>query len=189
MPPYTIDCHQPACHGSSKVKSPCLIPSSASQLGDELSLSIRHFINQPPPSTRPISHEHCLQRISPNSPNYGLQVHMIMATKCICKLARPQPPWVSLNSLDYGLQVRTIMASKCISKPPRSPFRSASLCSLDHSLRVYLQTHSITTSKYISKFTRSWPWSVSPSALDRNVPAHLTFLSSTACSQSRYGRV
>jgi len=35
VPPYTIDCHQSARHVSSKVKSPCHIPTFASQLTDE----------------------------------------------------------------------------------------------------------------------------------------------------------
>jgi len=30
VPPYTIDCHQPALHESSKVRSPCHIPTVAS---------------------------------------------------------------------------------------------------------------------------------------------------------------
>jgi len=109
-----------------------------------------------------------------------------MASKCISKLARSQPPSASLNSLDYGLQVRTIMASMCISKLVRSRSRSASLNSLDHGLQVYLQIRSITASKCISKLARSRPRSVSLSSLDRHFQAHLELLSSTACSQSRY---
>ena len=46
--PYTIDRHQPAHHESSKVKSPCLIPTFASQQTDELSLSTRCAVHRPP---------------------------------------------------------------------------------------------------------------------------------------------
>jgi len=140
--------------------------------------------------------------VSPNSLDYGLQVH-------ISKLARSCPPSVSPNSLDYSLQVhlhtRLITASKCISKLGRlrplsvlqtcsitaSKFArswppSASTHSLDHGLQVHLHTGSIMASECISKLARSRPRSVSLSSLDRHVQAHLELLSSTACSQSRY---
>jgi len=55
-----------------------------------------------------------------------------MVSKCISKLARSQPPRVSLNSQDYGLQVCTMTASKYISKLARSWPPSASPNSLDH---------------------------------------------------------
>jgi len=120
----------------------------------------------PPPSTCPISLDHglqvhlqtvldhslqvCLQtgsipvsncisklgRLRPQSSHdHGLEVH-------ITKLTRSQPVIVSPNLLEYCLQVRTIMATKCIS--PNS---------LNDGLQLYLQTGSITA----SKFARSWP--------------------------------
>jgi len=58
--------------------------------------------------------------------------------------------------------------------------------SLHHGLQVHLQIHSITTCKCIAKVTRSLPRSVSLSAFDRQFLAHLEFLSSGVCSQSRY---
>jgi len=35
VPPFTIDCHQPALHETSQVKSHCHIPTVASKLSDE----------------------------------------------------------------------------------------------------------------------------------------------------------
>jgi len=123
-------------------------------------------VNRSPPSTRPISLDHglqvylqtysttaskCISRLARLRPaswhNHGLQVH-------ISKLARLRPPSVSPNSVDYGMH-------KCISKLTWSRSRSASLSSLDQGLQVYLQIHSITASKCISKVARSWPRSMS----------------------------
>jgi len=88
-----------------------------------------------------------------------LQPRLIMACKCISKLARSQPPSASLSSLEYSLQVNhqpcSIMASKCFSEVTRSRPPRASPHSFDSSLQVYLQTRSITASECISKFTRS----------------------------------
>jgi hypothetical protein len=111
-------------------------------------------------------------------PNYRLQIdrlqvllqsRSITASKCISKLARSQPPSVSLNSHDYGLQVRTITASKCISKLARSQPSSVSLNSLDHGLQVQLQTRSITASKCITKLARLRL----PSSHDHGLQVHL----------------
>jgi len=56
--------------------------------------------------------------VSPDRLDYGLQDHMIVASKCISKLARSQPPSESLNSDDHGLEVhlqtRSITASEYI---------------------------------------------------------------------------
>ena len=127
MPPYTINCHQPrARHESSEEKSPCHMPTVASQLTDEESVSTRHAFRQPPPRTRPISLNDSLHSVSPNLLDYGLPVHTNMDSKCISKLARLWPPSVSLNSLNYRFQVhfqaRLIMASECISEFTRSSF-------------------------------------------------------------------
>jgi len=120
----------------------------------------------------------------------GLQVlvqsHLIMASKCTCKLARSRPPSLSPNSLDHGLQVyhytRSIMASKSAgSRPPSAspnlhdygpqvhisklpPSRPPS--SHEQGLQVHLYTRSITISECISKFNRPGPPSVSPNTLN-----------------------
>ena len=154
VPPYMIDHHQPARQESSNVKSPCHISTFASQLSDELSLSTQRAVHRPPPSTRPISLDYCIQ------------LRTMIAPKCISILVQSRPPSVSPNTFDYGLQVRTIMACKCICKLARSWSQSGSLSSLDHSLQVHLQTSSIMNSECISKFTQSWPPSVSPNTLD-----------------------
>jgi len=90
--PYTIDRHQPACQESSKVKSPCHIPTFASQLTDQQSLSTWLAVYQPPYSTCLISLNRGLQSVSPKSLDYGLQGHLqprsITASNCISELAR-----------------------------------------------------------------------------------------------------
>ena len=59
------------------------------------------------------------------------------------------------------------MASKCIAKLAQSRSLIASLCSLNHSIQVYLQSHSITPSKCISKLARLWH----PSTHDHGLPS------------------
>jgi hypothetical protein len=117
--------------------------------------STRRAFHRPALSTRPISLDHGLQSVLPNSLDYGLQVRTIMASKCISKLARSRSRSASLSSLDHSLQVylqiHSITASKCISKLARSRPPS----SHDHGLQVHLQTRSITASECISEFTRS----------------------------------
>jgi len=64
------------------------------------------------PSTPRIWINHALQ--------VHLQIHSIMASKCICEFTPSQPPCPSPNSLDYSLQshlqVHLILASKYISR-------------------------------------------------------------------------
>jgi len=103
----------------------------------------------------------------------------IMASMCISKLARAQPPSLSPHLLDHSLEVCTLMACKRISP-------SASLSSLDLGLQVHLQTHSIMASKFISKLPLLWPPNVSRCSLQSNLQTNLDLLPSTACSQSRY---
>jgi len=68
VPPYTIDPHWPACHESSKVKSPCHIPTFASQLTDKYSLSTRpRTVHRQPSSTHLISLDHGIQSVSLDS--------------------------------------------------------------------------------------------------------------------------
>ena len=50
--------------------------------------------------------------VSLNSPNYGLQVHMIVASKCISNLAHSDPPSLHDYCLQVHLQTRSITASK-----------------------------------------------------------------------------
>jgi len=118
---------------------------------------------------------------SPNSLDYGLQVHLqtrpVTASKCNSKLAWSQPPSASPNSLDRSLQVYlqspSITASKCISKLAQSQQRSVSPNSLDYGLQVHLQTRSVTASKCISKLTWSRPPSASPNSLDHSLQVYL----------------
>jgi len=95
------------------------------------------------------------------------------------------------------------------SRPPKFFSKLTQLwspSSRDHGFQVHLQTHSVTISECLSRFTRSqppsvslkttskWicklgrsrPWSVPLSSLDPHFQAHLKLLSSTAYSQSSY---
>jgi len=177
VPPYMIDRHQPALQDISNVNSHCHIPTVASKLTEQNSLTTWRTIHWLPLSIRP------------NSLNHGIQVRTILASKCITKLARLGP----LNSLAHGLQVylptRMIMASKCIPKLARL----RPLNRLDHRLQLYhqtctipasmftqlwppcayLQTRSITASKCISIVARLWPSSASPKSLNYSLQVHL----------------
>ena len=109
VPPYMIGCLQRARPESSKIKSPCYIPTFASQLTDEKSLSTRCAVHRPPPSTCSISLHHSLRSESPNTLDYSLQAYLetrlMMTFKCISKYAWLLPPRASLNWLDHGLWV------------------------------------------------------------------------------------
>jgi len=103
----------------------------------------------------PRSHDHCLQvhisklarsrppSVSPNSLDYGLQVHLqtrsITISECISKFTRSRPPSVSPNTLDYRLQVhlqiRSITALEYISEFTRSSFTGAPRIALKHRLQ------------------------------------------------------
>ena len=173
VPPYTIDWQQPARHRCSKVKSPCHVPMFVSQLTDEWSLNARRAIHRPAPGTRPISLDHSLRSVSPNSHDYVLQVRTIMTSKCISILARSQSLSASLSSLDHGLQVyhqiRSISSCKCISKLARLQTPS----SHDHGPQVHLQTRSITASMCISKYPRLPPARASPNSLCHGLGVYL----------------
>jgi hypothetical protein len=120
-----------------------------------------------PPSASPNSRNHGLQvllgtrsimtsKFAPSwTPSAYLKTRLIVASKCITKLARLHPPSASPDSHDHSLQVHlrahSITALKCIStlarlRAPRSH---------DHRLEVHLQTYSITASQGISEFTLS----------------------------------
>jgi len=85
------------------------------------------------------------------------------------KLAWSWPTSASPNSLNHSLQVNlstgTTMASKLARLRPPS--------SHDHGLHVYLQTGSIMIGECNTKFPRSWPPSVSPSAVYLHHQEHL----------------
>jgi len=138
IPPYTINCHQPARRESSNIKSPCHNPTVASQLTDKWSPNTRHAVHRQPPTARPISLNGFLQSVSPNLQDDGLQV---------------------------DLQTHSIMISECISKFTWSRLPSVFLNMLNYPLHVHLQTRSITASKCISDFTRSQSPSTSPNSL------------------------
>jgi len=155
----------------SALGAPCI--DSHQVLIQSRSITASKIISKPtrsqPPSVSPNSRDYGLQVsmimaskcISPNSLNHDLEMHLqtrsIMASKIISKPTRSQPPSVSPNSPDYGLQVSMIMASKCIS--PNS---------LNHDLEMHLQTRSIAA----SKFTRAWLPSASPIMFDHDHEVH-----------------
>jgi len=72
---------------------------------------------------------------SPNSLDYRLQVHTIMASKCISILAQSWSQSVSPSSLHHGVhmyvQLLLITTSRCLSKLPQSWSWSISLSPLD----------------------------------------------------------
>ena len=136
----------------------CIIPRSTishSQpvshlLADHVALNSLNFDNYE------LTNEYSLSSHHASLPNYRLEIdrlevlvqsRLIMASKCISKLARSKPSSVSPNSHDYGLQVCRITATKSISKLAHvRPRRSH-----DHRLH----THSTTASECITQFTRS----------------------------------
>lgn len=115
--------------------------------------------------------------ISPDSHHHNIAVHhpacMIMASKCIFKLAHSPHPSASLHLHNHGFQVHlqnlTSKGSKCICKIKRWLPPNASLNSLDHSLQVHHRTSLIIDSKSISKPARFR----SPSLFDYSLPVHL----------------
>jgi len=151
MPPYTIDRHQLAQHESSMVMSPCHIPTFASQLTEEYSPSTRHTVRRQALSTCPISLDHGPQSVSPNSLDYYLHVCTIMASNCISKLTRSQPPSVFGSSSIPASKFTWSWPTKHISKFPRVRPPSASSNSLDYGLQVHLQTRSTMASKFNSE--------------------------------------
>ena len=82
--------------------------------------------------------------VSPDTLDYSLQGRMIMASKCISKLARLWP----VSSLDHGLLVH--ISELAWSRPP-------SVCphTLDYRLHVHVRIRLITAPEYISQFTQS----------------------------------
>jgi len=143
---------------------------------------------------------------SPNSLDHGLQVHLqarlIMASKCIARLARLQPACLHNQSLQVHRQTRSITASRFARSWPWSAYlhpcsitaskfawswppqvhisnlaqsqpRCVSPYSLDYALQVHLQTHSIMFLECISKFAQSRPPTVSPNTLNYHLQIHL----------------
>ena len=124
----------------------------SSQLTNESTISARLAVHRPPPSPCPNLLNHGLQRYlstcsiavpkfapwwslnaSPNSLDCILQVHTIMTSKCISKLARAWARSASLCSPAHGLQVylqiRSITTSMVIFKLSQSRPWSVSLSS------------------------------------------------------------
>jgi len=99
---------------------------------------------------------------SPDSLDYGLQVHLETCSITASKFALSWPPSAYLIT-------RSITTSKCISRLAR--LRPPS--SHEHGLQGHLQTRLITISECISKFTRSGLSSVSPNMIDHPLQVHL----------------
>ena len=120
--------------------------------------------------------------VSPISLDYGLPVHLQTRSIVACNLARSQPPSASPNSLDYCLQVRMIMASTSAYLQTHTITASKCISKLARLQppEVHLQTPSISISECISKFTLSRPLSVSPNTLDYRLQVHLQSRSITA---------
>jgi len=180
-----FDCHKPALHGSSMVKSSCHILTGASYCN---SLMNRVLLPGAPPidhlqvivQSRSFMASKCISKHSCHSFWLWLQVHATMASKCISNVARLWPPSASLSSLDLGLSVHlhtgSIEASREISKLTQLRLPSASLSSRCHGLQVYIWTHS----HMASKFGQTLPSSASPNPLDQGLGVHLYVHSSTA---------
>jgi len=119
-------------------------------------------------------------RVSPNSLDHGLQVHLqthlIMASKFISRPARLRAASLHNHGLQVHLYTCLIPASKCISEFTRSQSPSASPIPLDPGLQVHLWVHSISVSKCISNLAQSRPPSASLSSLELRLQAHLNTL-------------
>jgi len=155
-------------------------------LAHRLSTASKYFSNLAwswPPSASPNSLDHCLQfyhqtgsiissmfarswpwSTSPNSIDYGLPVRMIVACKCISKLARLQSPSSHERGLQMHLQTQSIRNPEWISKFTRSGPRSVSLNTLDRCLIVYLWVH------FIVVFMRTSNCSQAPPAAGPGIP-------------------
>jgi len=177
VPPYRSTTTSQFSIRAWRVKSPCHIPKVASWLTDEFS-----------PGWPSIDRLQLL-----------VQSPSIMASKCISKLARWQPPSASPNSLHHGLQLhlqtRSVTSSKCISRlahlqpaSSQDDGHEVHISKLAQSRPPSVSTNSVDYGlhKCISRDAPSRPRSISLSSLHRHIEGHLELLSSTACSQSRY---
>jgi len=97
--------------------------------------------------------------VSPNTLNYGFQVHLwvhsILASKCISKLAPSRPPTASQSSLHLSLQVHlqalSIMASKYIFKDRRQLYGDTGVTAVDRVMgSIYSADHGIDRHHLIS---------------------------------------
>jgi len=123
----------------------------------------------------------CISKLArsrpPSSHDLGLQVHLQTRSITACKFTRSWPPSASPNSLDYSLQVSTIMVSKWHnSKLAHSRPRSVSPNWLDYGLQVRTSM----ASKCIFKLAPSRPPSASLSSLDLSLQVHIQTRSITA---------
>jgi len=116
-------------------------------------------------STRPIMLDHGHQCVSPHLLNYGLQAHVqtgsFMASKCISKVTRLQPPNSYYNDLQVHLQTNSLAASYYMINLVQWMRSRLHNCRI----QVYLYTQSITISQCISMFTLSSSPSLTPNML------------------------
>jgi len=152
VPLNMIDCHQPALHGSSKVKSSCHIPMMVARwLTDEYSLSTWHAINWPPPITCSMLLDHSLQVCRKARSIAVSKFAWSWTPKCISKLAHSRPPSSDNHGHHVHVQTRSITASECISKFNQSQPANWLVYHLPARMiiasHVHLQTRSITASK------------------------------------------
>jgi len=119
-----------------------------------------------------------LQSTTPIPIDHGrqvhLQIHSIMAYKCISKLTQSQHRSISPKSHDCGLQVYLQTPMIASSKFARSQHPSAFPNSPDHGLGVHFQTRLVTASKWISKLAPVWPLSSLDHALQVHLQTRLT---------------
>ena len=125
-----------------------------------------------------------LGRLRPlNSLDHGLHVCKIIASKCICKLARSWSWSASPSRLNHGLQVYLQFSSNttttCMSKLAWSRLPTVSPNMLNYGLQGY----TILGSKYISKPARSWSRSASLSSLyhDLHVYHPICLITASKC--------
>jgi len=114
--------------------------------------------------------------LSPHLHNNDQQVHMITGSRWISKLARSQPRSSHNHGLQVHLQSPLITPHQCISKLSRLQPPS----SQEHVLQLHLRTRQITISEYISKFSHSGPPTVSQNRLHYCLHVHLQTCSITA---------
>jgi len=181
-----------------KSQHPAHLPTTASKCSSNLTPSSHPSASPPLPhyNVGVYLYDYTIMatKLSLNSLNYHFQVRLIMGSTCIWKLAQSQH-WCSHGrSIQVHLQPLSISASKCFSQLTQCLLPGASPNSLDHGLQVYLHTLSIMASmfpqfldsKCITKFTQSWPWSVSLSSVDYQLHTYHSMPWSTNCNPSRY---
>jgi len=120
VPPYKINCHQPALYVSSMVQSPCHIPTVASQLTDKESLITQRTVHWPPRSSLSMLLNRGLQEL--------LQSRPIMASNWISELTRLGPLCLNDRGFQVPFETCSIPASKFAWSWPQCAYQN----SLDH---------------------------------------------------------